>query len=177
MQEVESLFDAQLEAKGCINEYSLSWPGPATYGCMYFLIEEHRKLETITASGSIAIPIPRQQKAVSLTVEPASKATSESENEAGDHDASDPHTKLVYTSLETVTDSDGPPFTAEPAPEVPVGSTEEVRVAPVDKPLRTCIVVGIGGPSGVGKTALVHKLVGVQISVSRVARECCLGTC
>ena len=30
VREVESLFDAQLQAKGCIDGYSLSWSGPAT---------------------------------------------------------------------------------------------------------------------------------------------------
>ena len=84
-------FDKLLEEQGCIDGYSLSCTGSATYAVMAKLVEE-RKTVTGSASASSTtapIPIPRMGPSTtySLNIEPGSRATSVSEHEQGDHGA------------------------------------------------------------------------------------------
>ena len=136
--------------------YSLSWAGPATYGVMAKLIDEGK---TVTGSASASstnapIPIPRPAPTTSYTlhIEPGSAATSASEREQGDHgDAS------TYTRPGTVTDLDDP--SALPH-EVRQALATRITAAPVAPTKRNCVLIGIGGPSGVGKSTLAMQLTG-----------------
>ena len=132
------------------------------------LVEEQRKLETTTAHGSTAIPIPQSRRIISIRVEPASRATSDSENEAGDHDAAYQHAQRVYDSLETETDPDGPP-TTDFAPIVLEGLAGKVHAILVDASLRNCVVVVSEGPLGGQDNANAKALGHLQMSPLRVA--------
>ena len=61
--------------------------------------------------------------------------------------------------LGTATDPADPPAT-DMAPEVLEALVGKMHAIPHSETKRNCVIVGIGGPSGVGKTTLSCQLLG-----------------
>ena len=106
-----------------------------------------------------------------MNIEPASRATSASEQEQGDHGAA-----FSYTKPGTVTDPANPlgdPPTSDMSPEVLEALATRMHAIPAANTQRNCVVVGIGGPSGVGKSTLAWHVAGyLQLSFYELHESC-----
>ena len=118
------------------------------------LIDEWKTVTGSASAPSTSAPIPILAPALTITyilhLEPRSAGTSVSEREHGDHGDIN-----MVTRPGTATDLDDPNALPEEVVRTLAARTTAVPAAPVR---RICVTIGIGGPSGVGKSTLAMQL-------------------
>ena len=118
------------------------------------LTEKRRTVTGSASASSFSAPIPILAPAptttYSLRLEPRSAGTSVSEQEQGDHGDIN-----MLTRPGTATDLDDPSALPE---EVLRALAARITVVPAALVKRNCVIIGIGGPSGVGKSTLAMQL-------------------